>query len=181
MIVLMKPAQSATLFIAFALSFGLHVNAYAHGDPNDSATITVQDWVSWGEVVHGGFGSHIALGIRIGQDALKRLDAKRRDVEVIVTEGAKAPCACVADGLTVATAASAGQRSLSVLPKSADDSFMVTVEVRKKKSEKAVTYRIPAAAQAALGNMNIGKTPAERFALVMSAPEATLYSITEKK
>jgi hypothetical protein len=177
----MKSAQSATLFIVFSLSFGLHTNAHAHGDPNDSATIAVQDWVTWGEVVHGGFGSHIALGIRIGQDALKRLDAKRRDVEVIYTEGAKAPCACVADGLTVATAASAGQRSLTVLPKSTDESFMATIEVRKKKSEKAVIYRIPASAQAPLGNMNIGKTPAERYALVVNAPEALLYSITEKK
>lgn len=170
-------ALTTTVFIATFVS----QPASAHGDVNDAASVSAQDWVAWGEVVHGGFGSHIALGIRIGQDALKRLDAKRRDVEVIVTEGAKAPCACVADGITVATAASAGQRSLTVLPKSADDSFMALVEVRKKKSEKAIVYRVPASAQAPLGNMNIGKSPAERFALVMAAPEALLYSWTEKK
>jgi FmdE, Molybdenum formylmethanofuran dehydrogenase operon len=177
----MKSAQRATSSIATALILCTSPAAHAHGDPNDATTISAQDWVTWGEVVHGGFGSHIALGIRIGEDALKRLGAKRRDVEVTVTEGAKAPCACVADGITLATAASAGQRSLTVLPKSADESFMALIEVRKKKSDKAVTYRIPASAQAPLGNMNIGKSPAERFALVMNAPESSLYNISEKK
>jgi hypothetical protein len=170
----------ATYFVAVTgLSFAL--NANAHGDPNDSSTISVQDWVTWGEVVHGGFGSHIALGIRIGEDALKRLNAKRRDVEVTVTEGAKAPCACIADGLTIATAASAGQRSLTVMPKSSDDGFMATVEVRKKKSDKAVSYIIPSSAQAPLGNMNIGKSPTERFALVMNTPQSMLFNVVEKK
>jgi FmdE, Molybdenum formylmethanofuran dehydrogenase operon len=174
-------ARAATLSVALSFLFCIASAAHAHGDPNDSTTISAQDWVTWGEVVHGGFGSHIALGIRIGEDALKRLGAKRRDVEVTVTEGAKAPCACVADGITLATAASAGQRSLTVLPKSTDESFMALIEIRKKKSDKAITYRIPASAQAPLGNMNIGKSPAERFALVMNAPESSLYNISEKK
>ncbi len=177
----MKSAQRAIFSIATALILCTAPSAHAHGDPNDATTISAQDWVTWGEVVHGGFGSHIALGIRIGEDALKRLGAKRRDVEVTVTEGAKAPCACVADGITLATAASAGQRSLTVLPKSTDESFMAVIEIRKKKSDKAVTYRIPASAQAPLGNMNIGKSAAERFALVMNAPESSLYNISEKK
>lgn len=179
---LIKSAQSAHLLIAFGVLVCVALispAAQAHGDINDAASISAQDWVTWGEVVHGGFGSHIALGIRIGQDALKRLDAKRRDVEVIVTEGRLAPCACVADGLTVVTAASAGQRSLSVLPKSTDESFMALIEVRKKKSSKAVVYRIPASAQAPLGNMNIGKSARERFELVMAAPVESLYTVTE--
>lgn len=34
---------------------------------------TADEWIALGETVHGGFGSHIALGIRIGQAALQRL------------------------------------------------------------------------------------------------------------
>jgi len=30
---------------------------------------TPEQWVQWGERVHGGFGSLIALGIRVGLDA----------------------------------------------------------------------------------------------------------------
>ena len=175
-----KRSLFAPFFVAFALGVWTPT-VLAHGDLNDASSIGADDWVTWGEVVHGGFGSHIALGIRIGQDALKRLGAQRRDVEVTVTEGAGSPCACVADGITLATAASAGQRSLIVAPKSSDESYMLLIEVRKKKSERSVSYRVPVSAMAPLGNMNIGKSPRQRFELVMAAAETTLYTVTEKK
>jgi len=37
-------------------------------------------WVEWGDRVHGGFGSLIALGVRLGNDALVQLKAQRREV-----------------------------------------------------------------------------------------------------
>lgn len=40
------------------------------------------EWVRLGERVHGGFGTYVALGIRIGLDAMKRLEAKPRDLDV---------------------------------------------------------------------------------------------------
>jgi hypothetical protein len=38
---------------------------------------TPQEWIELGARVHGGFGAFIPLGIRIGLDALARLDASR--------------------------------------------------------------------------------------------------------
>jgi hypothetical protein len=43
---------------------------------------TPDEWVALGARVHGGFGAFIPLGIRIGLDALDRLQAKPREVSV---------------------------------------------------------------------------------------------------
>src|SRR5215831_17484994 len=59
---------------------------------------TPEEWVALGARVHGGFGSFIPVGIRIGLDALQRLDAKPREVTVTYYDSDKAPCACIADG-----------------------------------------------------------------------------------
>ena len=44
---------------------------------------TPEEWVKLGARVHGGFGSFIPAGIRIGEDAMKRLDAKPRELSVV--------------------------------------------------------------------------------------------------
>ena len=44
---------------------------------------TPEEWVKLGTRVHGAFGSFIPVGIRIGLDALKRLNAEPRGVIVI--------------------------------------------------------------------------------------------------
>lgn len=160
-------------------AFGLP--AAAQADLQDPDAISMDDWIEWGTVVHGGFGSHIALGIRIGDDALKRLHAKRRELEVVVTEGAQAPCACVADGVAIATSASAGQRSLSVLPKSHDGSFLAIVDIRTKDKGGSLSYRIPASAAPTLAAMNAGTSARQRYQLVMSAPTDQLYTVEMKE
>ena len=43
---------------------------------------TPDEWVTLGARVHGGFGAFIPLGIKIGLDAVKRLDAKPRELSV---------------------------------------------------------------------------------------------------
>jgi formylmethanofuran dehydrogenase subunit E len=134
-------------------------------------------WVEWGTVVHGGFGSHIALGVRIGEDALQRLKLQRRELQVVVTEGAAAPCACVADGLTIATSASAGQRSLLVLPKSADTSFLALIEVQPRNGGERLVYRVPASAIPLLAGMNASPSPQERYQRVMAAPASQLFTV----
>src|SRR2546427_11893959 len=75
---------------------------------------TPEDWITLGTRVHGGFGAFIPLGIRIGLDALQRLNAKPREVTVVYYDSDKAPCACVADGVAIATVASVGQRTLQI-------------------------------------------------------------------
>jgi hypothetical protein len=152
--------------------------AVAQPSTGAASAYSAKEWVMLGEALHGGFGTHIAAGIRIGEDALRVLKSQRRDVDVVVTEGGNAPCACIADGVALATAASPGQRSLTVLPKSQDASFLALIEVRSRRSGEAAVYRIPDSAMEPLANMNPG-TPAEgRFDRVMAMPAPQLYSMT---
>jgi len=53
------------------------------GNATSAGAQTREQWIEWGERVHGGFGTLIALGIRVGQDAQKRLDAGRRPMAVM--------------------------------------------------------------------------------------------------
>ena len=138
---------------------------------------SVQQWVDWGSVVHGGFGSHIALGIRIGQDAMHRLQAQRRELIVSVTPGNKAPCACVADGITVATSASSGQGSMKVQAPAEDSSFLAIVKIHKRQGGPRITYFIPASAASLLSEMNSGQVPENRYRLVMATPQDQLYTV----
>lgn len=160
---------------ALALAAAIALAAYMPAKAQEKDR-TPEQWIMMGETVHGGFGSHIALGIRIGQDALKRLGVSRREVSVTVTEGANAPCACVADGVMLATSASPGQKTLSVLPKSADTSYMAQVVVTSK-AGKSVVYRVPAAATGPLAQMNPGKTSREKFDLVYALQASELFTV----
>ena len=87
---------------------------------------TPEKWVVLGARVHGAFGSFIPVGIRIGLDALRRLDAEPRGVTVVYQSGPTVPCDCFADGIAIATVASVEQRTLHVIaptsdPHSSDD------------------------------------------------------------
>ena|ERR1700716_1014669 len=66
-----------------------------------------------GARVHGGFGSFIPLGIKIGLDAVNRLNAKPRELSVLYYDSDASPCASFADGIAIATYASVGQRTLT--------------------------------------------------------------------
>src|SRR5579884_1975644 len=59
---------------------------------------TPEQWIALGTRVHGGFGSFIPLGIRIGLDAMQQLKAKPRELEVLYYDSDESPCACFADG-----------------------------------------------------------------------------------
>ena len=104
---------------------------------------TPEEWVHLGARVHGGFGSFLPIGIRIGLDALERLHAKPREVTVTYYDSDKAPCACVADGIMIATTASPGQRTLFIAAEKAPEGTMGMVVIRHRKSGAAVRYTIP--------------------------------------
>lgn len=176
------PKQSSRfLALCFSLSVvGLIPSALGQSSQATSPPQSPQEWIRLGEAVHGGFGSHIALGIRIGLDAMNRLGAKPRQIEAVVQEGHSAPCACVADGLMVATAASPGQRTLQVNPKSHEDHFMVSIELRHRVTQSSLVYDIPTSAMASLAQMNVGKSALERFQVVMQTPAETLFTVKEK-
>ena len=93
---------------------------------------TPEEWVTLGARVHGAFGSFIPVGIRIGLDALKRLDAQPRGVTVVYYSGTTAPCPCPVDGIALATMASPGQGTLQVAPEKAPEGLMGVAVIRSK-------------------------------------------------
>ncbi len=108
--------------------------------PTAGRAETPEEWITIGTRVHGGFGSFIPVGIRIGLNALQALNAKPREVTVVYYDSDKAPCACIADGVAIATVASVGQRTLQMAPEKPPDGVLAVVVVRHKQTGEAVKY-----------------------------------------
>lgn len=142
---------------------------------------TPEEWIALGKRIHGGFGSYIALGIRIGLDAMKRLDAKGRDLDVTYFDGANAPCPCVADGIMIATVATPGQNSLRVIPSKSDVSNFGVVVIKNKKTGKSLRYVIPAAARSLLDNWNQDLGDRQRYDAVMNTSSDSLFRVDKDK
>ncbi len=136
---------------------------------------TPEQWIALGARVHGAFGSFIPVGIRIGLDALKRLDAQPRGVTVVYYSGPKSPCPCPADGIAIATMASVGQGTLQVAPEKAPDDAMGVAVIRSKATGAGFKYTIAASWLPKLGDMNKQLDPMGRYNAVMSA--ADLFSV----
>ena len=52
---------------------------------------TPEEWIKLGARVHGGFGAFIPVGIRIGEDAVRRLNAQPRELRSYTTAAKKSP------------------------------------------------------------------------------------------
>jgi formylmethanofuran dehydrogenase subunit E len=136
---------------------------------------TPEEWITLGARVHGAFGSFIPVGIRIGLDALKRLEAKPRGVTVVYYSGPKSPCPCPADGIAIATLASVGQGTLQVAPEKAPDDAIGVAVIRSKATGAGFKYTIPASWIAKLEDMNKEYDPMGRYNAVMTAED--LFSV----
>jgi FmdE protein associated with molybdenum formylmethanofuran dehydrogenase len=136
---------------------------------------TPEECIALGARVHGGFGSFIPLGIRIGLDALERLKVKPREVAVVYFDGAQAPCACFADGIAIATQASVGQRSLAIAPDKAPEGIAAVAVIRPKQGGPGFKYTIPMAALGKLAPMNATLDPRGRYDAVMK--EEGLFTV----
>jgi len=130
---------------------------------------TPEQWIALGTRVHGAFGSFLPVGIRIGLDALQPLNAKPREVAVVYQDSDKAPCACVADGVAMATIATVGQRTLEISQQKAPAGAMAVVIVRSKQTHKAVKYTIADDWVGRLIEINAKFDPAGRYDEVMKA------------
>jgi hypothetical protein len=130
---------------------------------------TPDEWVALGARVHGGYGAFIPLGVKIGLDALDRLKAKPRELSVIYYDGEKAPCACFADGVAIATLASVGQRSLKIEPEKAPEGAAAVIVVRPRQGGAGFKYTIPLAVLPRLGTLNTELDPRGRHDAVMKA------------
>ena len=141
---------------------------------------TPEEWVKLGKRVHGGFGSYIALGVRIGLDAMKRLDARQRDLKVTYQDGQNAPCPCVVDGIAIATVASPGQNSLQVLPNSQNSNVFGIAKIEHKETGKSLHYVIPSSARSQLDRWNQDLNERQRYDAVMNATASSLFNVTAK-
>jgi formylmethanofuran dehydrogenase subunit E len=149
---------------AFAVSALLTISGEAA-----SFAETPEEWISLGARVHGGFGSHIPVGIRIGEDALQRLHASRREVTVVYYDSDKSPCACIADGIALATVATVGQRTLQIAQEKAPEGAMAMIAITKKGTSDTVIYTVSDSWVARLKEINAKFDPAGRYREVMQA------------
>jgi hypothetical protein len=163
--------------VALVLCFSVSpLCAHPGHSPSEDRSVENRDyWIERGAQVHGGFGSLIALGIRIGDDAMKQLLAERRELDVTYFNGGKAPCPCVVDGIGVVTMASLGQGTLRLSPQPADDGLFGRIVVRHRKTGVAVEYTIPDSVAPLMQSANT-HAPDKRWDIVMDAVENTLFS-----
>jgi FmdE, Molybdenum formylmethanofuran dehydrogenase operon len=164
----------AALLIA-ATCLATPVLPHPHSPLGDRSKSNRDYFIQLGEAVHGGFGPLIALGIRLGDDALKTLGAGPRQIDVTYYAGPAAPCPCVADGIMLATASSPGQGTLRVSGEKAGEGEHGRVRIVHKQSGRAVEYVIPASVDALVSESMKGG-PDRRWSLIMDAPEARLFT-----
>ena len=133
---------------------------------------TPEEWVKPLSRVHGGFGSFLPVGIRIGEDAMKRLNAKPRELAVVFYQGDGVPCPCPLDGVMLAIGASPGQGSAqAVAEKSPPGTFAVAV-IRPRKGGAGLKYTVPMTRMARLGEINRTiSDPLQRYSAVMAIPD----------
>jgi formylmethanofuran dehydrogenase subunit E len=130
---------------------------------------TPDEWVALGARVHGGFGAFIPLGIKIGLDAARRLDAKPRELSVLYYDSDASPCACFADGVAIATYASFGQRTVTMAAEKAPAGVAAVIVIRPRRGGAGFKYTIPMAVLPKLAEMNRTLDPRGRYDAVMAA------------
>ncbi len=165
------------LLLAAGLSLAAAAGALAHPHSPlaDRSTSNRDYFIQLGEAVHGGFGPLIALGIRLGDDAMKMLGAGPRQIDVTYFAGPTAPCPCVVDGIMLVSASSPGQGTLRVAAEKAADDQHGRVVIRHRTSGRTVEYVIPASINPFIREA-LKSPPDKRWDLVMEAPEAMLFS-----
>jgi formylmethanofuran dehydrogenase subunit E len=140
---------------------------------------TPEQWVEWGDRVHGGFGSLIALGIRVGLDATQRLGAERRELSVQYADGPQTPCPCVLDGIAIAVSASLGQRTLSLDTERAAPGLLARVTFTHKKSGRTLTYEMPQTVLPVMQAINRDEKGTGRFQAVMKLEPTSLFRVVQ--
>jgi hypothetical protein len=141
---------------------------------------TPEEWVRLGARVHGGFGSFIPVGIRIGEDAMKRLSAKPRELAITYYSGEGVPCPCSVDGVMLAVSASPGQGSVHVATEKSPPGTFAVVVIRPRKGGDGLKYTVPVSHMARLGEINRTiQDPLARYNAVMGI--ADLFTVEPAK
>jgi hypothetical protein len=130
---------------------------------------TPEEWIALGARVHGGYGAFIPLGIRIGLHAVENIKAAPRGLSIVYYDNDKAPCACFADGIAIATRASFGQRTVKMAEEKAPPSALAVIVIRPRDGGPGLKYTIPFSAIQELGKFNRDLDPRGRHDAVMKA------------
>ena len=141
---------------------------------------TPQEWVRLLTRVHGGFGSFLPVGIKIGEDAMQRLKAKPRELTVTFYQGDGTPCPCAADGVMLAVYASPGQGTLQIAPEKSPAGTFAMVMIRPRKGGAGLKYTVPMAIMPKLDEINrTVQDPLGRYKAVMGLPN--VFSVEAAK
>jgi formylmethanofuran dehydrogenase subunit E len=141
---------------------------------------TPEEWVRLLTRVHGGFGSFLPVGIRIGEDAMKRLNAKPRELSVTFYQGDGVPCPCPADGVMLAVGASPGQGTLRVATEKSPPGTFAVVVIRPRKGGDGLKYSVPISFLPKLGQINSTiQDPLARYNAVTALPD--LFTVEPAK
>ena len=141
---------------------------------------TPEQWVALLTRVHGGFGSFLPVGIRIGEDAMKRLNANPREPDVTFYQGEATPCPCAADGVSLAVYASAGQGTLHIAAEKSPPGTFAAVIIKSRKGGDGLKYIVPMSFMAKLGQINSTiQEPIGRYNAVMEITD--LYTVQTSK
>jgi hypothetical protein len=149
---------------------GLFILLFAVASSSSRAE-TLEEWISSGTRVQGGFGSFIPLGIKIGLDAVNRLNAKPRELTVLYYDSDASPCACFADGIAIATYASFGQRTVIMAAEKAPAGAAPVIIIHPRKGGPGYKYTIPLASLAKLAEMNKSPDSRGRYDAVMATDD----------
>ena len=159
-----KPLQ---ILLAIVLLLGAGVSIRAE---------TPEEWVKLGARVHGGFGSFIPVGIRIGEDAMRRLNAQPRSLSVVFYQGANTPCPCALDGVMLAVGASPGQGTAQVAAEKSPPGTFAVVVIRRRDGGEGLQYTVPMSVMPRLGEINRTiQEPLARYDAVMAI--ADLFTV----
>jgi hypothetical protein len=166
--------NAPAVILAIATFLATPALSHPHSPLGDRSKSNRDYFIQLGEAVHGGFGPLIALGIRIGDDAMKTLGAGPRQVDITYFAGPSAPCPCAADGIMLVTASSPGQGTLRVAAEPAGAAEHGRVRIVHKRTGRALEYVIPASIDALVKDASKGG-PERRWSVIMDAPEAALF------
>jgi hypothetical protein len=167
-------SHKAAAILALVL-FATSASSHPHSPLGDRSASNRDYFIQLGEAVHGSFGPLIAVGIRIGDDAMRTLGAGPRQVDVTYFAGPNAPCPCVVDGIMLVTASSPGQGTLRVATDKAAEGQHGRIVIRHRTSGRTAEYVIPASIDALVSESMKGG-PDRRWSLIMDAPEARLFT-----
>ncbi len=170
-----KATRHYATVLLFASILATPALGHPHSPFDDRSKGNRDSFMALGEAVHGGFGPLIAVGIRLGDDAMKQLGAGPRQLDVTYFAGKAAPCPCVADGIMLVTTASPGQGTLRVSAEAAPEGMHGRVVIRHPRSGRALEYVIPASIESLVNEASRGD-PDRRWTLIMDAPEARIFT-----